>query len=71
MAEKIRPGNTVDKPAQPGTMRSPKRGAIPTPRTELEKAKPYIPEDNRDNDNVTKERSSRENDSGGEKPGNG
>jgi hypothetical protein len=32
---------------KPGQLPSPKRGAFPTPRTEIEKAKPYIPETDR------------------------
>lgn len=33
--------NSQPKPTE---LPSPKRGAIPTPKAELEKAKPYIPE---------------------------
>jgi hypothetical protein len=32
-------------PPQPGRVRSPKRGAIPSPRADIEKATPYVPDD--------------------------
>jgi hypothetical protein len=35
---------------KPGELPSPKRGALPTPRAEIEKAKPYIPEIDRADD---------------------
>jgi hypothetical protein len=34
------PSDDSSKPAEPPT---PKRGAFPTPKSEIEKAKPYIP----------------------------
>jgi len=39
--------------AGPKELPSPKRGAIPTPRAEIEKAKPYIPETGREGDEST------------------
>jgi hypothetical protein len=38
--------------SQPGPEKlpSPKRGAIPTPRAEIERAKPYIPETDQESD---------------------
>lgn len=35
------PPDDSSKPAEPPT---PKRGAFPTPKSEIEKAKPYIPD---------------------------
>lgn len=32
-------------PPQPGPVRSPKRGAIPSPRTAIDKATPYVPDE--------------------------
>ena len=37
------PGNPP-KPIKPPTPKRPKRGAFPTPKSEIEKAKPYIPD---------------------------
>jgi hypothetical protein len=35
---------------KPGKRFSPKRGAFPTPKAEIEKAKPYIPETDQESD---------------------
>jgi hypothetical protein len=35
--------NEMHSKPQPGKVASPKRGAIPSPKADIEKAKPYIP----------------------------
>jgi hypothetical protein len=44
MAETPDSGNEVNEEPKPKRIPSPKRGAIPTPRGEIEKAKPYVPD---------------------------
>jgi hypothetical protein len=46
---------------KPGKLPSPKRGALPTPRAEIEEAKPYIPEIDRPDDQSATEPVSTEN----------
>jgi len=46
---------------KPSKMPSPKRGAIPTPRAEIEKAKPYIPEPDGEGERSATEPASPEN----------
>jgi hypothetical protein len=36
-------GDSPDNPPEPVKPSRPKRGAFPTPKSEIEKAKPYIP----------------------------
>jgi hypothetical protein len=38
------PDETSDNPPAPNKPRRPKRGAFPTPKWEIEQAKPYIPD---------------------------
>lgn len=44
MAQTPESGKEEDNERKPSKMPSPKRGAIPTPRAEIERAKPYLPE---------------------------
>ena len=37
-------GEAPDDPSEPINPPTPKRGAFPTPKSEIEKAKPYIPD---------------------------
>jgi hypothetical protein len=37
-------GESPDNPPKPVKPTRPKRGAFPTPKSEIEKAKPYIPD---------------------------
>jgi hypothetical protein len=50
MAETPESNKEVNSQPRPSKMPSPKRGAIPTPRDEIEKAKPYIPETDQEGD---------------------
>jgi hypothetical protein len=38
------PGESPDSPPEPVKPPRPKRGAFPTPRSEIERAEPYIPD---------------------------
>jgi hypothetical protein len=38
------PGESADNPPEPVKPPKPKRGAFPTPKSEIERAKPYIPD---------------------------
>jgi hypothetical protein len=38
------PGESPDNPPEPVKLPRPKRGAFPTPKSEIEKATPYIPD---------------------------
>jgi hypothetical protein len=40
----IEPDPGDEQPLKPGGLQFPKRGAFPTPKAEIEKAKPYVPE---------------------------
>jgi hypothetical protein len=44
MSKKPASDKKSERPPNEGELSHPKRGAIPTPRAEIEKAKPYIPE---------------------------
>jgi hypothetical protein len=44
MAETPESDKKANNQSKPSKLPSPKRGAIPTPKAEIEKAKPYIPE---------------------------
>jgi hypothetical protein len=50
MAETPESDKEVNSPTKPNEMPSPKRGAFPTPSSELEKAKPYIPKTDQEGD---------------------
>jgi hypothetical protein len=50
MAETPESDKESNSPRKPSKMPSPKRGAFPTPRAEIEKAKPYIPETDQEGD---------------------
>jgi hypothetical protein len=50
MAETPESDNEGDSQPKPSKRPSPKRGAIPTPKAEIEKAKPYIPETDQEGD---------------------
>ena len=44
MANVPDPGESSGNPPKPIKLSGPKRGAFPTPKSEIEKAKPYIPD---------------------------
>lgn len=44
MAKTPKSNKTVNNQQKHSKLHSPKRGAIPTPRAEIEKAKPYVPD---------------------------
>jgi hypothetical protein len=50
MANVSGPGESPDNPPKPVKPTGPKRGAFPTPRSEIEKAKPYILDVDEDED---------------------
>lgn len=50
MAKTPESDKELNSPRKPGKLPSPKRGAFPTPRAEIEKAKPYIPETRKEGD---------------------
>jgi hypothetical protein len=50
MAKTPESDKELKSPRKPSQMPSPKRGAFPTPRGEIEKAKPYIPETEKEDD---------------------
>ena len=39
-----------DGPEEPAPVRSPKRGAFPTPQSEIEKATPFVPDADEEDD---------------------
>jgi hypothetical protein len=43
-------GEAPGNPPNPNNPPRPKRGAFPTPKSEIEKAKPYIPDSDEDED---------------------
>jgi hypothetical protein len=53
MEETPESNKEVNSQLKPSKLPSPKRGAIPTPRAEIEKAKPYIPETDQEGDQST------------------
>lgn len=61
MAETPESNKEVNSQLKPSKMPSPKRGAFPTPRAEIEKAKPYIPETDQQGDKSATEPVSSEN----------
>jgi hypothetical protein len=61
MAETPESNKEVDNHLKPGKLPSPKRGAIPTPRAEIEKAKQYIPETDQEENKTAMEPVSPEN----------
>ena len=61
MAETPESDKKANCQLKPGELPSPKRGAIPTPRAEIERAKPYIPETDRAGDQSATEPVSPEN----------
>jgi hypothetical protein len=42
--EEAKPDTELNGSPKPDDLPSPKRGAFPTPKNEIERAKPYIPE---------------------------
>ena len=44
MTDASDPGESLGNPSKPINPHRPKRGAFPTPKPEIEKAKPYIPD---------------------------
>jgi hypothetical protein len=60
MAETPESNKEVNSQLEPSKMPSPKRGAVPTPRAEIEKAKPYIPETDQQGDKSATEPVSQE-----------
>jgi hypothetical protein len=50
MAETSESNKEMNSRLKPREIPSPKRGAFPTPRAEIDKAKPYIPEAGHGND---------------------
>jgi hypothetical protein len=50
MAETPESNKEANRQLKPSKMPSPKRGAFPTPKAEIEKAKPYIPETGQEDD---------------------
>jgi len=44
MTDASDPGESPGNPPKPIKPRRPKRGAFPTPKPEIEKAKPYVPD---------------------------
>lgn len=57
-----------DNSAKPTKPRGPKRGAFPTPKSDIEKAKPYIPDTGKEED-CPEGKPDRSADAGGEKEG--
>ena len=61
MAEPPESNKEVNSQPEPSKMPSAKRGAFPTPRAEIEKAKPYVPETDQEGDKSATEPVSPEN----------
>jgi hypothetical protein len=61
MAEPPQPDKKANSQLKPIDLASPKRGAFPTPRSEIEKAKPYLPETDQAADQSAAESESPEN----------
>jgi len=53
MADTPEPEKKANSQPKPSELPSPKRGAFPTPRAEIEKAKPYVPETDPANQSAT------------------
>lgn len=50
MTNKPLPDERELRPPKPNDRPSPKRGAFPTPKSEIDKAKPFIPEKDEESD---------------------
>ncbi len=55
MAETPESNKAVNSQPQPSKVLSPKRGAIPTPRADIDKATPYIPDTDQERDTSARE----------------
>jgi hypothetical protein len=49
MTNKPPPDKEAPRPPKPGSRPSPKRGAFPSPKSEIDKARPFVPEQAEEN----------------------